>query len=638
MTLPVSWLCLALTAAGCGTNAKQVEQWREAQDLPHLAAVVKGDDDDALRVEAALALLELDAVRGRRIGVDALIATLRPMDDAQRATLMNGLIDPLIDRIEKSDDAFAYKDAAYELLVKDEQPGAPLLKDEAQRDKLVDALAIWAVSDFKARTDNRKDQLHGMKPLFEVLGPKAVAKLVPVIHVGRDSAIAIIVASGDATTKKAASKVIASEIKEAADPEWRNDRRDDLTKANKQAGLEPTEQQFEQQLLAYQRENLTRVLKTAKQIGGPYVTVFCLEIAADAKRDGTTRQLALAALEGHIESSNAGHVAKLIEIIRAGAPAAVVDMALRRVRELPRATVAESLYTMFDGDDWRLRRAAAGALLKMSRAEHIDEFMEQLGRRATRNFLITEALTYGALLGALEGGDVRAALEKHHKSGLAPARMSAFAFDFSHGAKKNIAALEPFESDPQPLPPCTEADCSRSCIVAGEDKDISTIGEFVSYCIKPQMDRDEPPTTQPGTSPIGAGGGLDLGGGGHGGGLKDIGNDGPGEGTKVVGSVRVGGAGVAGGKVANAATVVARMRGRFRACYQAGLNDDPGLQGAVTLVAKLGAGGEVTKVTGGGGALGAIFPCLEAVVRSGGFSSPEGGSAIVSIPITFVKQ
>ncbi|MEZ4437839.1 MAG: AgmX/PglI C-terminal domain-containing protein [Polyangiaceae bacterium] len=104
------------------------------------------------------------------------------------------------------------------------------------------------------------------------------------------------------------------------------------------------------------------------------------------------------------------------------------------------------------------------------------------------------------------------------------------------------------------------------------------------------------------------------------------------------GSAIVGGAGVAGGSVANASSVVARMRGRFRNCYQTGLNSNPELQGSVTLVAKIGPNGEVRGVSGGGGGLGSIVPCLKAVVASGGFSPPDGGGATVTIPITFVKQ
>jgi hypothetical protein len=148
----------------------------------------------------------------------------------------------------------------------------------------------------------------------------------------------------------------------------------------------------------------------------------------------------------------------------------------------------------------------------------------------------------------------------------------------------------------------------------------------------------------------GSGSGSVRPGAGGGGGLRDIGNTSgksggatqAGKAKEVkgpTGSANVGGAGVAGGNVANANAVVARMRGRFRNCYQQGLNTNPEMQGSVTLTAKIGPNGEVLSVGGGGGgAIGPIVPCLKAVVQSGGFSPPEGGGAVISIPITFVKQ
>ncbi|MBI4952369.1 MAG: cell envelope integrity protein TolA [Myxococcales bacterium] len=94
-----------------------------------------------------------------------------------------------------------------------------------------------------------------------------------------------------------------------------------------------------------------------------------------------------------------------------------------------------------------------------------------------------------------------------------------------------------------------------------------------------------------------------------------------------------------GGAVKNASSVVARMRGGFRRCYEQGLASDPSLQGSVTLVATIGPNGEVRSVSGGGGALGSIVGCLKGVVQSGAFAKPEDGTgAVISIPINFSRQ
>jgi hypothetical protein len=149
----------------------------------------------------------------------------------------------------------------------------------------------------------------------------------------------------------------------------------------------------------------------------------------------------------------------------------------------------------------------------------------------------------------------------------------------------------------------------------------------------------------------GTGSGSVRPGAGGGGGLSGIGNTGsaagPG-GAEEAGKAKTvegpkgsanASAAVAGGNVANASAVVARMRPRFRRCYEQGLAQDPNMQGSVTLTAKVGPNGEVMGVGGGGGgSLGSIVGCLKAVVSGGGFSPPDGGSAVITIPITFVKQ
>jgi hypothetical protein len=105
------------------------------------------------------------------------------------------------------------------------------------------------------------------------------------------------------------------------------------------------------------------------------------------------------------------------------------------------------------------------------------------------------------------------------------------------------------------------------------------------------------------------------------------------------GSGSVGGVTVNGGAVANASAVVARMRARFRRCYQQGLEHNPDMSGAVTLVARVGPNGEVSSVTSSGApSLAPITGCLKAVVISAQFDPPEGGQAVLTIPISFVKQ
>jgi hypothetical protein len=157
---------------------------------------------------------------------------------------------------------------------------------------------------------------------------------------------------------------------------------------------------------------------------------------------------------------------------------------------------------------------------------------------------------------------------------------------------------------------------------------------------------------------VGAGGGdLKLGGGGgairpgaQGGGLAGIGATGRGTGTEGTGSTgklegpkgnaSVGGASVSGGTVSNAARVVAGMRAGFRNCYQRGLAENPDASGSIRLTIRVGAGGEVAGVTpsASGSLPASVVSCVVARAQAAQFDPPEGGSAVIAVPVTFVKQ
>jgi hypothetical protein len=157
---------------------------------------------------------------------------------------------------------------------------------------------------------------------------------------------------------------------------------------------------------------------------------------------------------------------------------------------------------------------------------------------------------------------------------------------------------------------------------------------------------------------VGAGGGdLNLKGGGGairpgaaGGGLAGIGSTGRGTGTEgsgtgakvegPKGNASVGGAAVSGGNVSNAARVVAGMRAGFRNCYQRGLAENPDASGSIRLTIRVGAGGEVASVTpsSSGSLPASVVSCVVARAQAAQFDAPEGGSAVIAVPVTFVKQ
>lgn len=156
---------------------------------------------------------------------------------------------------------------------------------------------------------------------------------------------------------------------------------------------------------------------------------------------------------------------------------------------------------------------------------------------------------------------------------------------------------------------------------------------------------------------VGAGSDLNLKGGGGairpgaaGGGLAGIGSTGRGAGTEGTGTgakvegpkgnASVGGAAVSGGTVSNAARVVAGMRAGFRNCYQRGLAENPDAAGSIRLTIRVGPGGEVQGVSPSqsGSLPASVVSCVVARAQAAQFDPPEGGSAVIAVPVTFVKQ
>lgn len=150
--------------------------------------------------------------------------------------------------------------------------------------------------------------------------------------------------------------------------------------------------------------------------------------------------------------------------------------------------------------------------------------------------------------------------------------------------------------------------------------------------------------------------GLKLGGAGGtirpgaaGGGLASIGSSGKsagaGSGTTTVvkgpkGSADVGSASVAGGSVSDASRVVAKMRAGFRACYNRGLAENPDIEGKISLSIKVGPTGQVASVsaTKTGNLPASVVDCVKARANSATFSAPQGGAAVIQVPVSFVKQ
>jgi hypothetical protein len=85
--------------------------------------------------------------------------------------------------------------------------------------------------------------------------------------------------------------------------------------------------------------------------------------------------------------------------------------------------------------------------------------------------------------------------------------------------------------------------------------------------------------------------------------------------------------------------VVAGLRGRFKACYQKGLNADPTMSGKVVITAKIGPNGEVSSadVASNNGLSSEVTSCIASAVKRAQFDTQPGPTTL-SIPVSFHNQ
>jgi hypothetical protein len=504
-----------VSVAGCRVSENDVHRWEGTQQGPDkLVAVLLHDKYDlALRVEAAMSLVRMKPRAGRRIGIGKMVDTLEAVAPEARQAIVAALVPELIAELQKPppvaqagqatppDSSYPYKDAAYAMLAAKEPP---VITDPALKASLNGALVKWALADFEHRLNNRT-QTYGMEQLLRLVDEgsgQAVAGLPALMT--RDARslgpMASLVAElGDAKTKLAASTALTEIAKFVNSDAWLKLKTPDLQASNAASKLQPTEKQFQAQLVQFQEEELMRLFATLKKVGGRPIVDYLLVFAASKDVNEKRRQTALAALEGQLDRNNPQDLQRLLDIAKApDTPDAVLDQAFRRIGEMPREQVATKLYELFATDKWKVRRQAAGTLLKMSKVENIDEFLAQIGG-ITKGFAMSEALGYGAYLGDVKGGSVAEALKKHLTSGGAAARTSAIGYYYTFGTTADLPAMQALESDSTKAPVCeTEPDCKWSCMIEkpgtkeSEAKDIATIGDYVKYCIEPEMRKRNP--------------------------------------------------------------------------------------------------------------------------------------------------
>jgi hypothetical protein len=505
-----------LAASGCRVNEDDIHRWESTAHGPDkLRAVLLHDKyDNALRVEAAVSLIRMKPRAGRQVGIGIMVDTLGSIAPEARQAIIAALVPAIIVELKKQppagqagqpsppDGSFPYKDAAYAMLTFDR---TVIVTDEGLKQSLKSALVDWAMADFEHRLDNRT-QAYGMEQLLRYIGPAAVVGLPKLMTRDArrlDQMASLVAELGDQPTKEAASTAIVAIAKYVSSDAWDKVKTPELQAANAASKLEPTPKQFQAQLTQYQDEELFRVLGSMRKVGGRAAVDFCLDYAADKKNSDSRRQAALAALEGRLDRNNPDDIKRILQIAQADAPDVVLDQVFRRIGEMPRDQVVGKLYDLYKTDKWKVRRAAAVTVLKMSTVKDIDEFMGKLPEGgAAKGFAMAEAITYGATLGDLKDGKPLDGLRKYLTSGGATQRATAVSWFFTFGTSADLSQVTPLESDTTVVPVCdTDTECKWACDIpkegakdpgARETKDIKTVGDYVKYCIEPEMRGKQP--------------------------------------------------------------------------------------------------------------------------------------------------
>jgi hypothetical protein len=501
-------------AAGCRTTENDVHRWGETQNGPkRLEAVITHDKySDALRTEAALTLVRMKPRNGRRVGIEGgddpeqrgLLAVLTSMPkDARNRLIANllpalekGMQSPPADRATKrADESFSDKDAAFAILTHDK---GSLIANEEHRRRLQEAIAAWAAADFAGRMDE-SSQVYSMDQVLRYLGAPGVKKLPELMTASStklDRLAEFVAEFGDIPTRLAASQKLVDIATFTNSPKWLAEREPQLKKANQESKLNPSEARFKQQLDSYQEEELIRLFSSMKKVGGKPTVTFLINYATDSANAEKRRLSAIAALEGNVDRNDAKLVDSLFALAGAEAsPDALRDLVLRRLAELPRKLVIQRLYALFPSANWKVRFGPADLALRMSDSTEVPEFMTKLS--AIKSMAMAEPLAYGATLNDVKGAEKPATLAEKYLApdNSAPVRLTALGWYFRHGTGTNLELVKRFQGDKMKVVGCAAdaKDCEWKCDIAvsgkAETKDVTTVGEFVRYCVIPELEK-----------------------------------------------------------------------------------------------------------------------------------------------------
>jgi hypothetical protein len=515
---------VGLSATGisaCAVSDSDVHRWETTENGPEKLYAIVTHDKYAwpLREEAALSLIRMRPRNGKRVGLEELIVgydtpqgrvqgALAVVPEDARRRIVNDLAPKLVDAMRQAppprpaeggavppDPSIPFKDAAFALL--SHEP--PLATDEKTKTDLTTALAQWVQTDFEDRIDNSSQQF-GVEQIMRFLGAPSVKGLPSIIGESSskvDRACALLADIGDEETKRRASDALVALAKRIDSPQWIDKQRPLVIEANKKQKIEASPKQVSDQLAQYQEGELEKVFTDMKRVGGRPSVDFCLAYAHDKEKSERMRTDALAALENRIDKNSPNDVNIVFDIIRDDTnPDKVRAVALARLGELPKEMFVPKLYSLFD-KKWQVRLDAARLVLKTIATKDVPDFLHRLPANDKTKMALSEPISYGTLIVEMDPGSgpkPRDVLNPFLQSSDLGAKLTA-AGSYYASKRSEAGALGAIAEDKSPVPKCEPADqCGWQCDVPKspgsqerETKTVTTVGEFVRWCIDPSL-------------------------------------------------------------------------------------------------------------------------------------------------------
>jgi hypothetical protein len=506
-------------STGCAVSEADVHRWETTEAGPDkLYAIVTHDKYSwAMREEAALSLVRMKPRSGKRVGLEYLAlgydtqlgrvpGALTVINEDSRRKIVDGIAPKLVEMMSEPppakpadgtavppDPSVPYKDAAFALIsplgkVENEPPMA---NDEATKASLTGAITQWVQTDFEDRIDNSSQQ-YGVEQIMRFLGAPAVKILPATINETStkvDRACALIADIGDDDTKKRASEALVAMAKKIDSPDWIEKQRPLVDDANKKQHIDATPDQVKAQLVSYQESELEKVFTNMKRVGMRPAIEYCLTYAHDKTKSEKMRTDALAALENRVDKTVQKDVDAIFDIIRDDSnPDKVRGLALNRFGELPKEVIVPKLYSLFTGKKWQVRVDAAKLVLKTMTPKDLPDFFRHLPQDEKTKMALAEPITYAQFIMAMDPQHPRDALKGYLESKDLSAKLTAIASYYQVKKSEAGSTLASLEDDKQPVSKCDPADdCHWTCNVNKEDKPVTTVGEFVKYCIEPNL-------------------------------------------------------------------------------------------------------------------------------------------------------